>query len=157
MDAKKSQFNPEEFAKRTEEDYDYHAGMMDNEQSLSHFVYGNPTTIGSHRWPHEYLQEVQEALKNGHTDHHEMVQHILENSGVGDNVTVRRTGAPQRGVTNVSLLPGWKSWKAFQSNPPEKTYEWSVPRNDIIAIGSPNEGEVFVKHPRGRQFKEAQD
>jgi hypothetical protein len=64
---------------------------------------------------------------------------------------------PKKGVTNVSLLPNWKSWKAFQASPPEKTYEWEVPRSDIVAIGSTNEGEVFVRHPKGRQIREVND
>jgi hypothetical protein len=155
-------FDKARFAERSEEDYDYHAGMMNTEPSLSHFVYGNPTTSGDHRWPKEYIADVMNSGGDGKgeggygQEHYDMVQNILKDSGVGDTVTVRRTGAPKHGITNVSLIPGWKSWKAFQKNPPEKTYEWEVPRSDIIAIGSPKEGEVFVKHPKGREIREVE-
>lgn len=157
MKPKKGQFDSEKFVKNVEENYDYHAGMMNNEPSLHHFVYGNPTTIGGHRWPTEYIKEVKEAAAAGDMEHHNTVQHILKDSGVQDTVTVRRTGAPKGDVTNVSLHPDWRSWKAFQQTPPEKTYEWEVPRNDIIAFGSPHEGEVFVKHSKSRQMREVKD
>jgi hypothetical protein len=162
-------FDAARFAHQAEEDYDYHAGMMDYEPSLSHFVYGNSTTIGSHRWPKEYIHEVMNSGGDGKSDdggpgeeHYNMVQHILKHSGVGETVTVRRTGMPKKGVTNVSLLPGWKSWRANQrpwapNEPVEKTYEWEVPRSDIVAIGHPKEGEVFVKHPKGRAIREVND
>ena len=157
MAGRKSEFDAAAFKHLSEENYDYHAGMMDSEPALEHFVYGNSTTVGSHRYPIEYIKDVMEKDSPPAEEHHEMVQHILQHSGLGETVTVRRTGMPKKGVTNVSLHPNWKSWKAFQSNPPEMTYEWEVPRSDIVAIGSPDEAEVFVKHPKNRQIREVND
>jgi hypothetical protein len=154
MTRNNSDFNLHSFIKNAEADYPYYAGQMNSEPSLEHFIHGNPTTMGGHRYPKEYIKDVMNMNDATAEDHYNTVQHVLRSSGISDTVTVRRTGEPKKGVTNVSLIPGWKSWKAFQETPPAKTYEWQVSKSDIVAIGNPHEGEVFVKHPKDRQVKE---
>lgn len=155
MANRNDEFNKAAFQHRAEEEGQWSEAVFETHPALEHYMYGNSSTVGTHRWPSEYLKQVTDKEHPTYDEHRQVIENVLNDAGLkGPTITVRRTGAPKAGITNVSLIPGWKSWKAFQQNPPEKTYEWEVPREDVVALGHPSEGEVFVRHPADRPIRE---
>ena len=129
-------------------------GYLDNILNYDHekhdWAHRYITMDAPHPWPKNHLKEVTEEDSLPAWEHHNNLQLALKQSGAKDSVTVRRAGKPRQGaINNVSLF---SNWAGGGSSRPRATYEWKVPVEDIVSVGKTAEGEVFVKHPKGRQI-----
>lgn len=101
------------------------------------------------KWPHEYLQEAQDDF-----EYSDSLQRNLKRMGAGDHVEVAR--AYRKGadttlhpIVNASIAPGWGQGWAGNGGSVRRL---RVPTEDVIGIGHPEEGEVFVRTHRAKDI-----
>lgn len=99
-------------------------------------------------WPRKYLNEVNDEE---YTDHYEVLQSRLFQAGFPEMVTISRRGTPNtRGnIRNGSAFEGWRGGSDDNKNNyglDNTVFVSQVPRENIIGVGSLEEGEFFYRN-----------
>ena len=100
------------------------------------------------RWPKAYLEEV---TSEDYSDHYDVLQSRLIEAGFPEVVTITRRGTPDsRGnIRNGSAFEGWRGGNddnKYSYGLDKTVFVSQVPRENIIGVGSLEEGEFFYRN-----------